>query len=215
MKMDKNDSIKNKDNHKISMKPFSEVTKFHGHVCPGSAIGYKAVEAGLNELKSSISQDEEIVTVVENDSCAVDAVQVLTSCTFGKGNLLFMDHGKHVYTFINRDTEDAVRVSLKNSFSVDTLAPKLGKLRAQVNSGIATELEKADLKNMIVDVSNEILEIPYQKMFDVEHVEVELPKKARIFKSVKCSQCGEMVSEHKSRVKNGEIVCIPCFGEIK
>jgi len=213
MKMNENDSTKIKNNQNISMKPFSEVTEFHGHICPGSAIGYKAAKAGLNELNSHISEDEEIVTIVENDSCAVDAVQVLTGCTFGKGNLLFMDHGKQVYTFINRDTKDAVRVSLKNSFSVDTMAPKLGKLRAKVNSGIATELEKEDLNNMIIDVSDEILGIPYKKMFDIKHVELELPKKARMFKSVKCSKCGEMVSEHRSRVQNGEIVCIPCFGE--
>jgi len=211
--MDENDSTKIKDNQKISIKPFSNVTEFHGHVCPGSAIGYKAAEAGLNELKSNISQDEEIITVVENDSCAVDAIQVITGCTFGKGNLMFMDHGKQVYTFINRDTKDAVRISLKNSFSVDTMAPKLGKLRAIVNSGIATELEKEDFQNMIIDVSDEILKIPYKKMFNVEHVELELPKKARMFKSVKCSKCGEMVSENRSRVNNGEIVCIPCFGE--
>ena len=197
-----------------SIKPFSEVTRFHGHICPGSAIGYKAVETGLNELKSGISQDEEIVAVVENDSCAVDAVQVLTGCTFGKGNLIFKDHGKQVYTFINRNTNDAVRVSLNDSFSVDTLAPQLGKLRAQVNSGVATELEKDDLKQMVVEVSEEILEIPNSKMFHVEHVEVELPEKAKIHKSVKCSKCGEMVSEHRSRVRNGEIICIPCFEDV-
>jgi formylmethanofuran dehydrogenase subunit E len=214
--VDENDYVKNKDNtEKISMKKFSEVTKFHGHVCPGSAIGYKASEAGLNELKSNVSQDEELVAVVENESCAVDAVQVLTGCTFGKGNLLFVDYGKQVYTFINRTTEDAVRVSLKNSFSVDSLAPKLSKLRAKVNSGIASELEKEDLKQMTVDVSNEILEIPYKKMFHVEHVEVDLPEKARIFKSVKCSECGEIVSEHRCRVKNGQTVCMPCFEELK
>ncbi len=68
---------------------------------------------------------------------------------------------------------------------------------------------------MILDVSNEILEIPYKEMFHVEHVEVDIPEKARIFKSVKCSECGEMVSEHRSRVKNGKIVCIPCFKELK
>ena len=201
-------------NNKPSIKPFSEVTIFHGHICPGSAIGYKAANAGLNELKSSISEDEEIVAVVENDSCAVDAVQVLTGCTFGKGNLVFKDHGKQVYTFINRNTNDAVRVSLNDSFSVDTLAPQLSKLRALVNSGVATELEKADLKQMTVEVSEEILDIPNSKMFHIEHVEVDLPEKAKIYKSVKCSECGEMVSEHRSRVRNGKIICIPCFGDV-
>jgi formylmethanofuran dehydrogenase subunit E len=203
------------DMNKVSMKPFSEVTKFHGHVCPGSAIGYKASEAGLNEIKSISAVDEEIVTIAENDSCAVDAVQVLTGCTLGKGNLLLVDHGKQVYTFIKRSSKDAVRVSLKDSFSVDTLAPQISKLRAKVNSGIASELEKEDLNQLIVDVSKEIIEIPYKEMFNVEQVQVDLPKKAKLFKSIKCSECGEMVSEHRSRVKNGKIVCIPCSGDFK
>jgi formylmethanofuran dehydrogenase subunit E len=205
--------VSDKNSMNIPIKSFSEVTKFHGHVCPGSAIGYKASEVGLNELLSSSASDEEIVAIVENDSCAVDAVQVVTGCTFGKGNLIFVDHGKQVYTFFNRRSEDAVRVSLKDSFSVDSLAPKLGKLRAQVNAGNANDLEKEDLKNMVVDVSNEILEIPYKNMFEIEHVKIEPPKKARMFKSVKCSTCGEMVSEHRSRIQNGKTVCIPCYNE--
>jgi len=193
------------------MKPFSEITKFHGHICPGSAIGYKAAEAGLNELKSHCSQDDEIVAIVENNSCAVDAVQVLTGCTFGKGNLLFKDHGKQVYTFINRTTNEGVRVSLNDSFNIDILAPQLEKLRGAVNSGIATDLEKEDLKKMTEEVSQEILEIPYNKLFHSEPVEMDIPKKASNFKNVKCSKCGEMVSEHKAIKLEGEITCIPCF----
>jgi formylmethanofuran dehydrogenase subunit E len=195
----------------IPIKAFKEVTEFHGHVCPGSAIGYKAAEAGLNELKSSESSDEEIVAIVENDSCAVDAIQVVTGCTFGKGNLIFLDHGKQVYTFYNRETNDGVRIALKDSFSVDLLAPKLNQLRAKVHAGNATDLEKEDLKNMVQDVANEILEIPYNNMFEVEHVEMEAPSKAKLFKSVKCSKCGEMVSENRTELLNGDIVCIPCF----
>ena len=158
------------DNCTVMMKPFSDVTKFHGHICPGSAIGYKAAEAGLNELKSHCSQDDEIVAIVENNSCAVDAVQVLTGCTFGKGNLLFKDHGKQVYTFIIRTTNEGVRVSLNDSFNIDILAPQLEKLRGAVNSGIATDLEKEDLKKMTEEVSQEILEIPYNKLFHSEPV---------------------------------------------
>lgn len=195
----------------LPIKSFKEVTEFHGHVCPGSAIGYKAAEAGLNELESSASSDEEIVAIVENDSCAVDAIQVVTGCTFGKGNLIFLDHGKQVYTFYNRQTNDGVRVALKDSFSVDLLAPKLNQLRAKVHAGNATDLEREDLKNMVQDVANEILEIPYKNMFEVEHVEMEAPSKAKLFKSVKCSNCGEMVSENRTEILNGELVCIPCF----
>lgn len=199
------------EGNNVPIKTFKEVTEFHGHVCPGSAIGYKAAEAGLNELESSASSDEEIVAIVENDSCAVDAIQVVTGCTFGKGNLIFLDHGKQVYTFYNRQTKDGVRVALKDSFSVDLLAPKLNQLRAKVHAGNATDLEKEDLKNMVQDVANEILEIPYKNMFEVEHVKMEAPSKAKLFKSVKCSKCGEMVSENRTEILNGEVVCIPCF----
>ena len=92
---------------------FQDCVRFHGHLCPGLAIGYAAVKAGIGVLEVSRSEDEEIVAIVENDSCAVDAVQVLLGCTFGKGNLVFRDWGKQVFTFFERRTGRAVRVSLK------------------------------------------------------------------------------------------------------
>ena len=73
---------------------FRACVRFHGHICPGLAIGYAAVKAGSRVLGLSTAEDEEIVAFVENDSCAVDAVQVLLGCTFGKGNLIFRDWGK-------------------------------------------------------------------------------------------------------------------------
>ena len=79
-----------------------DVIQFHGHLCPGLALGYRVAKAALRELKTDRPHDEELVAVVENDSCAVDAIQFVTGCTFGKGNLVFRDHGKHVYTFFNR-----------------------------------------------------------------------------------------------------------------
>ena len=73
---------------------------FHGHLCPGLAWGIRVSEAALAMLGPR-SQDEELVAVVETDSCAVDAIQYLTGCTFGKGNLRYLDHGQNVFTFCN------------------------------------------------------------------------------------------------------------------
>jgi len=92
-----------------------QVIKFHGHFCGGILIGYRAAKAGLRRLRSERAEDEELVAIIENDSCAADAVQVVTGCTFGKGNLLFRDNGKHVYTFALRPSGRAVRVSRKPS----------------------------------------------------------------------------------------------------
>lgn len=87
--------------------------KFHGHYCGGILIGYRATKAALDRLGARRAEDEELIAIVENDSCAADAVQALAGCTFGKGNLFFRDHGKHVYTFALRPSGRAVRLSLK------------------------------------------------------------------------------------------------------
>jgi len=77
---------------------------FHGHLCPGLVIGYCAAKLGMRLLAADRSADEELIAIVENDTCAVDAIQALTGCTFGKGNLFFQDHGKMVFTFAVRPT---------------------------------------------------------------------------------------------------------------
>lgn len=73
------------------IKPFEKAVEFHGHVCPGLAIGYRAAELGIEALACGRDTDEELVAIVENDACGVDAVQVVTGCTLGKGNLILKD----------------------------------------------------------------------------------------------------------------------------
>ena len=104
-------------------RDLERVVGFHGHFCGGITIGYRAAKEGLRRLGIGRAVDEELVAIVENDSCAVDAVQVITGCTFGKGNLFFRDHGKHVYTFALRPSGRAVRVSRKpgNHLSPDAV----------------------------------------------------------------------------------------------
>jgi len=89
---------------------FEEVVKFHGHTCPGVTIGYRMAKAAMNRLAAQRAEDEEIVAIVENNACGVDAVQVLSGCTFGKGNFIFRDYGKQVYTFYSRNTGKGYRV---------------------------------------------------------------------------------------------------------
>jgi hypothetical protein len=66
-----------------------KVRDFHGHLCAGLTIGIRAAQVALREIGPH-SADEEVVAVVETDMCAVDATQVLTGCTFGKGNLIHL-----------------------------------------------------------------------------------------------------------------------------
>jgi formylmethanofuran dehydrogenase subunit E len=68
---------------------FDAVVAFHGHLCLDIAMGYRVAKAAMRELSCERPRDEELVAIVENDSCSVDAVQAVTGCTFGKGNLVY------------------------------------------------------------------------------------------------------------------------------
>ncbi len=192
---------------------FEEAAKFHGHVCPGLTIGYIAAKAGIEKLETQRDVDEELVTIVENDACGVDAVQVLTGCTIGKGNLIYKDHAKQVFTFICRDSGKAARVALKASFNSEDIAPEMSKLRPKVMGGTATEEEIEEYSKCKEVISQTMRSMPVEDIFDIKFVDADIPVKAKIFNSVKCSKCEEMLAESRARVQNGELVCIPCFEE--
>jgi len=189
--------------------PFSEVTKFHGHECPGTAIGYRAAEIAIKELRSSRAMDEEFVAIVENDSCSVDAIQLITGCTMGKGNLIFRDYGKQSYAFLNRNTGEAVRISLDQD--LDEINPMFTNARIKAFKSGAAESDVKEFEKQRDILTDKILEMPGEELFKIEKVKMKIPDKASIYKSVKCAECGELVSEHRARIKDGSIVCIPCF----
>jgi formylmethanofuran dehydrogenase subunit E len=115
--------------------------EFHGHWCPGLAIGIRAAEWALKEMGKS--PDEEIVAVVETDMCGVDAIQYLTGCTFGKGNLIHKDYGKNAFTFYRRRDGKAVRLVLRPTVYGDT-GPLMRKLHHKMQAeGLSQEEEKA------------------------------------------------------------------------
>jgi len=165
---------------------YEDIVEFHGHSCPGIAIGFKIGEIVLERFGKA--KDEEIVAIVENDSCSIDAIQFMTGCTFGKGNLIFKDHGKHVYTFIDRKTGKSIRMSLNKSIQ-------------ELMDGFKTKRD---------ELPEKILEMDPYKLFTVKNVKVKPPKKATIYNSLKCAECNEIVAENRARIKNGKIICIPC-----
>lgn len=195
------------------IKTFEEVVAFHGHSCPGLAIGYRASVIALKELFSSRSEDEELVCIAENDACSVDAVQMVTGCTIGKGNLILRDYGKQVYTFILRDGSDAVRISQKVPNAINRGRTAEQEVGQRVFAGTATTGERDTFEESKKRTIGIYLTAPADELFTIEHVKPEIPEKAKIFRSVICELCGEKVSESRARVQDGKIVCIPCHEE--
>jgi formylmethanofuran dehydrogenase subunit E len=195
------------------MKTIEDAAGFHGHVCPGLALGYRVSLLALKELGKR-AEDEELVAVVENDSCAVDAVQVMTGCTFGKGNLMFKDHGKQVYTFIRRGAKgapkgDAIRISVEWVSPEETPEEKAAWAEYMKGDRSKEVLRKAHArKSKKIDA---ILKAKDSELFRVKRIKVVPPGEARIYPSVRCEVCGESVMEPRARVRAGKVVCIPCF----
>ena len=171
-------------------KVYNELVKFHGHSCPGLAIGYRAALIAM-ENGFSKSEDEDLIAIVENNSCSVDAVQYLLSCTFGKGNLFYKDYGKQVFTIIKRESKDAIRISLKHF-------PR-------------EHLSRENFFRLIMDSKAE--DIFNVKNFKIS--ESEFPEKAKIVNSFPCDICNEPTMETRLKISDNKKLCLSCYKKIK
>ena len=186
-----------------------QAVAFHGHMCPGLAIGVQAARYALREIGAH-AQDEEVVAVVETDMCAVDAIQSLTGCTFGKGNLIHRDIGKNAFTFYRRSDGKGVRLLTKADAwgPKDPASEELGK---RARSGKASAAEQAAFWTQHRKRADEMLARADTELFEVTPVTAAPPRPARIHTSLTCAECGESTMETRTRQFGGKTLCIPCF----
>ncbi len=192
----------------LSAALIEKTTQFHGHWCPGLAIGIRASEWALQEMGKSA--DEEVVAVVETDMCGVDAIQYMTGCTFGKGNLIHKDYGKNAFTFYFRQSGKAMRLVLRPNIYGDA-GPLLRKLHQKMEAEGLSEEEEKTRKGTRDAISRRIMELDLAEVFELKAPVSPLPKKARIFASLTCERCGEPVMETRTRRFSDQVLCIPCF----
>ena len=186
---------------------FDDAVKFHGHACPGLAIGYRVATLALQEMGLR-ARDEELVAIVENNSCAVDAIQFFCGCTFGKGNLIFKDYGKHVYTFIKRPGPEAVRIAV--TWTPPPENPETEAMWKRYAEGDRSPEVTAVVQDRKVRRMQSVLEAEDAALFEVRRVVVGMPEPARIYKSIPCASCSESVMETRTRTVDGNVLCIPC-----
>lgn len=164
---------------------YDKCANFHGHKCPGLAIGVRAAYEAMKILEIEFSEDEEIVCISENDACGVDGIQAALGCSVGKGNLLFKLRGKQAFSIYNRKNGKSIRIVKRES-----------------------ELEMNREEKQAY-----ILEADFDKVFEIKETKFEIPEEAKIFKSVVCEKCGELTAEPYIRLDNGKKVCLDCYEE--
>jgi len=182
---------------------------FHGHLCPGLVYGYRVAKEAITRLELKRSRDEEVVAICENDSCAVDALQVLLGTTAGKGNFIIKNYGKNAYTILNRSSKRVYRFSRNKHYQYTGKHKKeFDRLDKSMSSGTATEAEKWRLKIL---KSEDLLSKPFDDVFSTREIKFVEPPYAPLARSESCAKCGEMTMSTKMvAIDDDKRVCIPC-----
>jgi formylmethanofuran dehydrogenase subunit E len=173
----------------------------HGHLCAGQVLGVRMAMLGLKALGLEDPQGKDrkrIVTFVEIDRCATDAVMVVTGCRLGKRALKFRDWGKVAATFVDVETGKAVRVAARES------SKALAK-------SLHPELTDKNQQQMLA-----YRELTDDQMFQLQWVRVPLPPEE--FPGYKgdrvvCEVCGEGINFRREVRHQGRILCRACAGE--
>jgi formylmethanofuran dehydrogenase subunit E len=201
----------NSDRYEPLPEDLKDCVAFHGHLCPGLVYGYLVAKGAIDLLALQRSEDEEVVAISENDTCAVDALQVLLGTTLGKGNLILKDYGKNVFTVYDRSKKRAFRLSRKASYTYE------GRHREEFQ-----ELEKAYADGQATDEqrmrqkwlkSLDLMAKPVDTVFDVKEIQCPEPPFAPLAPSNACAICGEMTMATRLVESDGKRLCIPCSQE--
>lgn len=173
----------------------------HGHLCAGQVLGVRLAMLGLQKLGIGDPRGKDrkrLVTFVEIDRCATDAVAVVTGCRLGKRALKFRDWGKMAATFVDVNSGKAIRVAAKES-SKD-LARRMHP-----------EIENKNQQQMLA-----YREMSDDDLFTMQWVKVELPPEefpGYKGERVVCEVCGEGINFRKELRRNGKVLCRSCAGD--
>lgn len=196
----------------FSKEQIERTIEFHGHECPGVAIGIRAAELCLRELGHH--DESPIVAICETDMCGVDAIQALTGCTVGKGNLILKDHGKMAFTFYRREDGKGFRAKMNPDF-IGGLREEMGRLMSVVYEGTPTPEEEERCSEVRAECEKQYYEAKLDDMFIMEEPQINMPRPAKILQSLVCDDCGEAHMESRSRRFAGRTLCLTCFEKVE
>ena|ERR1022692_2075516 len=195
----------------------------HGHLCAGQVLGVRLAMLGLDKLGIEDPRGKDrkrLVTFVEIDRCATDAIAVVTGCRLGKRALKFRDWGKMAATFVDLASPLSSGAPLKPASGLNGSASDLWYKAIRI---AAKESSKALARSMHPEIESKnqqqmlaYREMPEDDLFTKQWVKVELP--AEEFPGYKgdrivCAECGEGINFRREVVRDGRVLCHACAGE--
>lgn len=179
----------------------AQAAQAHGHMCAGQILGLRMAMYGMKLLgiEDPAGRDRKrLVTFIEIDRCATDAIPIVTGCRLGKRALKFRDFGKVAATFCDLNEDRAVRV----------VARETSKERAKL---LYPEIADKNQQQM-----RAYRELPDDDLFATQWVRVTLgPEEFPGYKGERrsCEECGEGISFRREVVRDGRVLCKACAGE--
>jgi len=189
--------------------------QLHGHKCPAMPSGLRVGAAAMNALGVERAKDGQLLALVELGdnhcaTCFADGIQMITGCTFGKGNIKKLHYGKWGVTLVETKTGRAVRVTPR---AEAMLANKKSEFFTNYRmKGIpASEVPSEVIEPLVEQVMN----TPDEQMLIVSDIfQYEVPKKIDAFDGFVCDECGEMTVEGYGRPHGDKKLCQPCYAKI-
>ncbi|MEO6909531.1 MAG: FmdE family protein [Edaphobacter sp.] len=170
----------------------------HGHLCAGQILGVRMAMLGCRRLGIGDPKGDDrkrLVTFVEIDRCATDAIAVVTGCRLGKRALKFRDWGKMAATFVDLPSGKAIRIAALES----------SKQRARE---LYPQLEDKNRQQMLA-----YRELPDEDLFSEQWVQVPMhPRELPGYKSARiaCARCGEGINYDRQVEIDGQTLCQGC-----
>lgn len=186
--------------------------QLHGHYCPGLAMGIMASTYAMREIMADSDGMEDLLAIIETNNCFSDGVQFVTGCSFGNNALIFRDIGKTAFTLTKRDGK-GIRICSRHEsrILIQEAFPDFQELYEKV---VAQQQHNPELiaryKKSALERAFGTLNLPFDKLFTTNRIQVEIPPYAPVHDSVVCSGCGEIVMASRIANKNGESLCYDC-----
>ncbi len=192
-----------------------EAEAAHGHLCAGQILGVRLAmlgcqRLGIDDPKGLVNPKDRkrLVTFIEIDRCATDAIGVVTGCRLGKRAIKFRDWGKMAATFVDLGSPLPQQGDTPVYKAIRIAALESSKQRARE---LYPQIENKNQQQMLA-----YREMPDADLFSEEWVAVPIhPREMPGYKSARitCELCGEGINyDREVRHMENKVVRTLCEG---
>ncbi|MFQ6136573.1 MAG: FmdE family protein [Candidatus Hydrothermarchaeales archaeon] len=188
-----------------------EAARFHGHLCPMFALGYRMGKKALEGLGREREDGVKLIAVVEFRNCFADGIQYVCGTTYGKNNLFYKENGKFAASFYDLVSGRSLRIRVDNEVLKDTLDYGL---KGQVVKRLPPRDRKEEAKRLFQwgkEIVGKFDDMKDDELFRITKVEPFEAEEEPSLEFIICEECGEVVLEGFAKERGGRRLCKACL----